>query len=136
MKNAASCLVVIFVLALGSIAAQGQQMLKANIPFDFTIGGTHLASGTYRVNQPSSEVEMWYDNNGKAAMLFLTSPLSDPKVDPSRYVLQFHRFRGEYILSEVWTGQRGHSVLANQKKIRLAKAAEADKTLVAMQVGK
>jgi hypothetical protein len=136
MKNAASCLVVIFVLAVGSIAAQGQQMLKANVPFDFTIGNTHLSSGTYIVSQVGSEAEAWYDSNGKGVALFLTTPMSDPTVDLSRYVLQFNRNGGEYILSEVWTGQRGHEVRANGKKIRLAKAAESDRTLVAMQVSK
>jgi hypothetical protein len=111
-------------------------MLKAEIPFDFTIGETHLASGTYSVRQSSSEVEIWYHDSGKGAMLFLTTPMSNPKADSSRYVLQFQRYGGEYILSEVWTGQQGHAVRVNEKKIRLAKAANAEKTLVAMQFGK
>jgi hypothetical protein len=138
MKKAATLVAVVIAIALCSVGAQAQAMLKANIPFDFTVGKTHLASGTYVVSQAGSgsEVEIWYNENGKAATMFLTIPMSNLKVDVSRNVLEFQRYGDEYILAEVWTGQRGHAVRANQEKIRLAKVEQPKPTLIAMQVVK
>ena len=136
MKKAATLVALVMVIALGSIAAQAQAMLKANIPFDFTVGKTHLASGTYYVSQAGSEVEIWYNDNGKASTMFLTIPMSNLKADLSRNVLEFKHYGDEYILAEVWTGQRGHGVRANLEKIRLAEASSSKPTLIAMQVVK
>jgi hypothetical protein len=136
MKNVISCLVVIFVLALGSAAAQSRAILKANVPFDFTIGEAHLSSGTYTVRQVGTEVEMFCDGNGRGAAMFLTTPMSNLTADANRYVLEFERYGDQYVLSQVWTGQQGHAVYINKKKVQLAKAGEPETVLVAMQFEK
>jgi len=136
MKKAATLVALVMAIALCSVGAQAQAMLKANIPFDFTVGKTHLASGTYLISQAGSEVEIFYSENGKASTMFLTIPMSNLKVDSSRNVLEFKHYGGEYILAEVWTGQRGHGVRANADKLRLAKAEQPKPTLIAMQVVK
>src|SRR4051794_5454996 len=136
MKKAATLVALVMAIALCSVGAQAQAMLKANIPFDFTVGKTHLASGTYLVSQAGSEVEIWYKDSGQGATMFMTTPLSNLKAESTKYVLEFQRYGDEYILAEVWTGQRGHSVRANVEKIRLAKAEQPQPTLIAMQVVK
>ena len=84
MKKAATLVALVMAIALCSVGAQAQAMLKANIPFDFTVGKTHLASGTYLISQAGSEVEIFYNENGKASTMFLTIPMSNLKVDSSR----------------------------------------------------
>jgi hypothetical protein len=135
MKKAATLVAVVIAIALCSVGAEAQAMLKANIPFDFSIGNTQLQSGTYIVSQAGSEVEILRNESGKSATMFLTNLMENPKADSTRYVLEFQRHGDEYILAEVWTGQVGHAVRGNEDKLKLAKA-DSTPTLIAMEVVK
>ncbi len=56
-KISATLFVLVVILALAGTAS-AQSTLKANIPFDFTVGDKHLEKGEYIVRLDSSVVQL------------------------------------------------------------------------------
>src|SRR3954465_8764227 len=76
MKSAANRVLVLMIVALCAVAvqAQSEKMLKADVPFDFSIGDRQLASGSYTITSMGHEIECWQDLNNKQTTLFMTIP--------------------------------------------------------------
>ena len=95
-------------------SAQGQSLayrVKANIPFDFTVGEKQLPAGEYSVARtiPSSGDLVLsitdHDGHTKATRLTNATVTLSPK---DRSVLVFHRYGDQYFLFQVWTaGETG-----------------------------
>jgi hypothetical protein len=137
MKNVASCVALFVVVALCSIGAQAQvnQMLKADIPFDFTINETHLPAGTYWI-QTGGHMQYIRAPRNSDSMFLATNPVIDLNAPLNKYVLKFNRYGDEYFLTEIWAGGSGSEVPRTAREKQLAKARGSDLTFVAMQVGK
>ena len=88
-------------------SAQGQSFayrVKANIPFDFTVGEKKLPAGEYsvgRVGQGSDIAMSITELNGraKAMRLTYTTVTLHPKKKAS---LIFHRYGDQYFLFQMW----------------------------------
>jgi hypothetical protein len=138
MKNLAFCVAVIFVFALCSIAVQAQSnmLLKADIPFDFTVGNSHLAAGTYYLDAAGMQAQRLRSADRATSQFLLTIPMRNAKAGPDNYVLKFVRYGSECFLSEIWTGNTGYQLRPTVRQSQLAKAGGAEPTVVAMQWGK
>ncbi len=139
MKRAALYLTVILALALCPILAQAQSnlLLKANIPFDFTAGSTQVPSGEYVISSPADHAQLLRSADNKASAIVMSNAIGNPyTADLSRYVLVFHRFGSEYVLTQIWSGGIGHEVRQSKRVSELAKMEKPSETVVAMQVGK
>ena len=88
-------------------SAQGQTLqyrVKANIPFDFTVGDKALSAGKYsigRTQRPDDLVLSIADVRGRTKALRLTSATltSHPR---EKAALVFHRYGNQYFLFQVW----------------------------------
>jgi len=89
-------------------SAQGQTLgsrVRVNIPFDFHIGETKLASGKYsvgRARQNSDDVVISVeDERGRAKALRTSMPVVS-RDTTSNAKLVFHRYGDQYFLYQVW----------------------------------
>ena len=88
-------------------SAQGQTLqyrVKANIPFDFTVGDKTLSAGKYtigRTHRSDDLVLSVADVRGRTKAIRLTSAAltTHPKEKAS---LVFHRYGNQYFLFQVW----------------------------------
>jgi len=95
-------------LATVIASAQGQTLgyrIKANIPFDFTIGNKKLPSGKYslgRARQFSDDALISVeDEDGRSKLIGTSMPVltGDVTREP---MLVFHRYGDQYFLYQVW----------------------------------
>jgi hypothetical protein len=89
-------------------SAQGQTLgsrVRVNIPFDFHIGETKLASGKYsvgRARQNSDDVVMSVeDERGRAKAMRMSMPVLTRDAT-SKAKLVFHRYGDQYFLYQIW----------------------------------
>lgn len=91
--------------AVASASAQSFTNIRANIPFDFTVGGKTLPAGKYtvqRINPNSADTLLIRSEDGKAGAIGLTNAVQ-ASTSPAQAKLIFHRYGNSYFLSEVWT---------------------------------
>jgi len=123
MKNLTNRVVLVLVIALCALAAQAQSnvMLKGTVPMNFMIGDHSLTAGDYTVLAFSTDVEGWYDQNGRGLFLINTVPMGK-EADAATYKLVFHRYGETYFLTEVWSGGISHQVAASSAEQKIAKS--------------
>ena len=125
---------VCFALFIGAcLQAHSQTKIRANIPFDFTVGNHTLPAGKYDVSTVwGTDTLTWKISNlgGKSAFITtnaLASPTTDHKVS-----LLFRRFGGEYALVQFWTGSHdGRDVI--RPKIAPTVIAQSELVQIAAQ---
>jgi hypothetical protein len=95
-------------LATVIASAQGQTLgsrVKANIPFDFTIGDKKLPSGKYtlgRARQFSDDVMISVEDQGGRSKVIRTSIPVLARDTTQKPKLVFHRYGDQYFLYQVW----------------------------------
>jgi hypothetical protein len=123
MKNfAAIALFVAATFAAGSAPAQ-DHMVKATVPFNFTVGDQTLPSGTYTIGsiRPSSNLLVIRNWDKKVNVLSMGLPNeSKPGHDNT---LVFHKVGGHYYLSEIHS--EGASIDARLPASKAEKRARA-----------
>jgi hypothetical protein len=86
---------------MASVAATGanaqQPTLKANIPFDFTVGNTRMPAGEYTITSPMQEV-LVLRTAGHSASVVSTEDYAESK---SGSELVFDKYGEQYFLHEV-----------------------------------
>lgn len=91
------------VLALGSTAhaQRTEQTIKANIPFDFTVGSQIFPAGHYSLVR----VEPWQlelrDSDGRVLVTVLAQSV-ETLTSPARPRLLFESEGGRHVLTQVW----------------------------------
>jgi len=96
------------VLVTTVASAQGQSLanrIRANIPFDFSIGDKELPSGKYsvgRARQNSDDTVLSLtDVDGRSKAISTSSPTLTSRVKDNP-TLVFHRYGDHYFLFQVW----------------------------------
>lgn len=116
---------LLVMLATTSAYSQTQSPMRANIPFDFTIGSKTLRAGKYileRVNrQTIQETVLIRSVDGKAVMLVRTTP-TQSKSTPEQTRLIFNYYGEQYFLSNLITA--GEDLGLAFPKSRLERALE------------
>lgn len=91
-------------LAASAQAQSLQYRVKANIPFDFTVGDKTLAAGKYSIGRTQRSDDLVLsvaDVRGRTKALRLTNAAvtTHPK---AKATLVFHRYGNQYFLFQVW----------------------------------
>jgi len=73
--------------------------VRANVPFDFTVGDKLLPAGTYTIKEQSDHVIMIRNHDKPIAALSLVNGASNRS--PNGGKLKFHRYGSQYFLSEI-----------------------------------
>ncbi len=94
-------ILAIFLITMASVAATGANAqvpaLKANIPFDFTVGNTWMPAGEYTITAPIQEV-LLLRTAGHSASVVSSENNAESK---SGSKLVFDRYGNQYFLHEV-----------------------------------
>ena len=93
-------------------------MLKADIPFKFTVGDTQLPSGQYFVKKLHSGV---IQVQGKSSAFVMTTG-ADGGNTSGGSKLVFNRYGDQYFLSRIWAPGMGHEL----RKSRLEREVAAN----------
>lgn len=110
--------------AVASAAALSFNTIKADIPFDFTVGNRVFRAGKYTMRPVTTEthpVIQIQSGDGQAFKMLLTNSAeaSEPK---DQTVLVFHRYGNQYFLYQVWT--LGDTIGIQLSKSTLERQAE------------
>jgi hypothetical protein len=98
----------IALLAIANFAMAGTSFaqsngVRANVPFDFTVGNKLLPAGTYTIKEQSDHVIVIQNHDKPIAMLSLVN--GDSNRSPNGGKLKFHRYGSQYFLSEILCDQ-------------------------------
>jgi hypothetical protein len=102
-------------------------LLRAYIPFEFTVGSKTLPPGTYYVNRvEGSEAAFNVRGVTEVVYFFSHAALSGGNADPAKLV--FNRYGERYFLREVWFSKdRGYPLRVSRSERELVTARAADK---------
>jgi hypothetical protein len=94
----------IALLAIANFAMAGTSFaqssgVRANVPFDFTVGNKLFPAGTYTIKEQSDHVIIITNYNKPIAALSLVNGNSNRSPDGGK--LKFHRYGSQYFLSEI-----------------------------------
>jgi len=91
-------------MSTASIHAQDATKLKVNVPFSFHVGQTAMPAGIYTVQngKVANGILTMQSDSGAGGVHIGTIPNSASR-PPVSGKLVFHKYEGEYFLSEVWT---------------------------------
>ncbi len=105
-------------LAAMSATARAQELVKADIPFDFTAGAAELPAGEYTMNVDWNDHTLTIrdDNSGDGCFVQIMTTLEkDPHTAPASAYLLFDERGGGHVLSQVWY-EESEGVLVGEMK--------------------
>jgi hypothetical protein len=98
-----SMLSLALTLAVAAVYANPAGPLKANIPFDFSVGDKTLPAGVYTVvPMTTPHVLRIRSEDGRMGVLIQTQGV-EARREQDQTKLVFHRYGDQYFLSQVWT---------------------------------
>jgi hypothetical protein len=119
--------------AAGNLSAQ-EHMVKANIPFDFTVNNNVLPAGTYTISSLSPSAVQVRNVNGHVAELSLVQNDDKRSATP---VLVFQRYGNQYFLHEILAANAMNVTVPRskreQRRLQEAKLQESNQTLIALK---
>src|SRR5258708_32078837 len=112
------------ILVLGAAAAafaQTPNIVKADVPFEFTVAATTMPAGHYVIYAGAAALSLHAVDIGKNAMVQGIGARSLDSQKESRLV--FHRYGDQYFLYQVWTAglNAGREVPPSKRERSLAK---------------
>ncbi|MDX6463778.1 MAG: hypothetical protein QOE55_7475 [Acidobacteriaceae bacterium] len=119
----------IALLAIANFAMAGTSFaqstgVRANVPFDFTVGNKLFPAGTYTIKEQSDHVIIITNYNKPIAALSLVNGNSNRSPDGGK--LKFHRYGSQYFLSEILCEQANMNLQVptskTEKRIALQEA--------------
>jgi hypothetical protein len=128
-RNVMKKLSAIAFFAIANLAMAGNsfaqtQAVKANIPFDFTVGQRLLPAGTYVIEKVQDSVITLKNLNKPIQIMGLTLPDSSVARGDSKLI--FNRYGDQYFLSKVLSEQAGMDLRIPTSKVeRRAQVQEA-----------
>ena len=132
-------IIAIALFAASSLAAAGNlsaqdHMVKANIPFDFTVSGKVLPAGSYTISSLSPDAVQVRNVNGHVAELSLVQNDDKRSTTP---VLVFQRYGNQYFLHEILAANAMNVTVPRskreQRRQQEAKLQESNQTLIALK---
>lgn len=95
--------IVLVVLAAfaagGSLQAQENNTVRANIPFNFIVGSKQLPAGRYSLFTQRDHLVVIRNETVPVGVLTITSTVNVP--EPGQHNLLFHKYGDRYFLSEI-----------------------------------
>ena len=134
----------IALLAIANFAISGTSFAQSNgvratVPFDFTVGDKVLPSGTYTIKPESTNPNVIVIRSHDKAFAALSLVHQDDNKSPNEGKLLFHKYGGQYFLSEILCEQADMNVeippSKSEKRAQLQQATleSSSQTVVAAQ---
>jgi hypothetical protein len=140
-RNAFGALMTLIVaIAIAVPMVQAQTIMKADVPFAFTVGSNQMPAGSYEIRAMGGRATLIQSKDGHDKVLALCGPAGPSKaVDETKLV--FKRYGDRYILSQIWTSTSGEGLQAPasnlEKELQSASnsgtGGEAKTVIVAMR---
>ena len=122
-KEIYAAVTLLMVIGIWAVTAEAQSVngvsIRANIPFEFSVGDKLLPAGEYRIQQvnPSSDVAMLQLANANGEARVLVRVQSMRARDTNRTELVFNRYGSSYFLStlaiegsvDAWQAPKSHA---------------------------
>jgi len=86
------------IFTASTVQAQGHEV-RANIPFDFAVGGTHLPSGYYSFSTQGDDMMLIRNADRQIVVLSRTDEISNPA--DYKPILIFNKYGDRYFLHEI-----------------------------------
>jgi hypothetical protein len=100
--------------------------VQATVPFDFTVGNKLLPSGTYTIQQKSMNTNVIVIRSRDKPIAVLSLVTRDSNKGPNGGKLLFHKYGGQYFLSEILCDQAAMNVeiprSKTEKRVQLQQA--------------
>ncbi len=123
-KQLISLAMSLALLTSAAAYAQSSQLMKVNVPFDFTVGNSSLPAGEYTLssNDNAGGVLTLQNPKAKKGAMVLSMVCESTKPAPHSELI-FHRYGDSYFLSEVWVGGRsiGQQVRTTKHEMEIAR---------------
>ena len=137
MKRQIANLLGVLSLLLVAACANAQSInVKADVPFDFTVGKSTLSAGAYNIQSLSTGTGKLLVIRGEdSANTMLASPNSSEKLDPSpNSRLVFHKYGNQYFLSQIWVeGERvGREFNISRREAEMAKSVQTSEDVIVL----
>ena len=86
-----------------SVVAQSRPLVRAKIPFSFTVGNKTMPVGNYQIERSgnSGHLVLLRSEHGGAAFTLATGKQGRVEADKTKLV--FRRYGDQYFLSQMWT---------------------------------
>ena len=110
----AIALLVIANFAMAGTSFAQSKVVRANVPFDFTVGDKLLPAGTYTIKETSDHLIMIRNHDKPIAVISLVN--GDSRNSPNGGKLMFHRYGSQYFLSEILCDQANMNLQVPQSK--------------------
>ena len=134
----------IALLAIANFAMAGTSFAQSNgvratVPFDFTVGNKLFPSGTYTIKRESMTANVISIRNHDKPIAVLSLVHRDSNKSPNGGQLLFHKYGGQYFLSEILCEQADMNVeipaSKSEKRAQLQQATlePSSQTAVAAQ---
>lgn len=131
----------IALIAIANFAMAGTSLaqstgVKAKVPFAFAVGNTVFPAGTYTITSPSSHAIL-IRNLDQTNIAGLSLVHQDGNKSPNGGKLVFHRYAGQYFLSEILCDTASMNFEVNTSKreqkaqLQQARLGTSGETLVA-----
>jgi hypothetical protein len=137
MKNLFYTLFASAVLLTATSVQAQQTYVKANIPFDFAVGGRAFPAGDYTVKSISQNGVMRIDDDQESAKAISLSNTCTSSTPASTTKLVFHRLGDHYFLYQVWTegNSSGREFPMSKAEVQIAQNShKAELVIVAANV--
>jgi hypothetical protein len=106
-------LIVAFAIAVPVVHAQ-RTILRANVPFDFSVDGKYLPAGTYRICELDRGT-LISNQDGHFNVLGIYSYGAGPS-KPGENKLVFDMVGDHYFLRQIWTSARAEGLAVPESK--------------------
>jgi len=136
-RNLIGILTLVVMSLLSATGAYAQSIVKADVPFAFSVGAAQLPAGTYKINATSDNTIAI--QNGQTGAL---SSVRREYPRNTRAKLVFHHLGNQYFLAEIWRGSDSEGMVIGaskmekelEKELRLAsgRAKVGEEVLIAL----
>jgi hypothetical protein len=105
-------------LAGANVSAKSVNNMKAEIPFDFHVGGQLIPAGEYTVTALTEDDAALRISGGQKVAIALTTAKEAKLNSEPRSRLVFHKYGDQYFLAAVWGADRTGRELPESKRER------------------
>jgi hypothetical protein len=126
MKRCHLIIAIAFAMSV-LMASAVAQTIKANVPFDFTIAKQTFPSGEYTITVKGTMLQLAPLDGTNSVMVPRYTAAYKNNVTPR---LVFHRYGTRSFLSQVWTRDTVHELLASPREIEYARTEKQEQVVV------
>src|SRR5258708_11294895 len=101
--NLACCSILALAAALALPAQDASRIVKAAVPFDFTVQGRTLPAGDYVIDQSANGSAMILKCRDRSVSAIVPTNHLQSSAPQAPGQLVFHRYGDQYFLAEVWS---------------------------------